>query len=197
MKKITVDEYILNAGKWEEALILLRAILTETDLEETVKWGMPHYTLNGKNVVGMAAFKHYAGLWFMNGALLEDKKGILHNAGEGETVAQRQWRFESVEAIRDNVEHIIEYIEEAIMHQRQGKVVPQVKNKPYTVPEELQREFDNDERLKLQFESLSHGKKRDYCRYIGRGKRPETREKRLKESLPLIREGLGLMDKYR
>jgi uncharacterized protein YdeI (YjbR/CyaY-like superfamily) len=197
MKKVTVDEYILNSGKWEEALILLREILRETGLEETVKWGMPHYTLEGKNVIGMAAFKSYAGLWFLNGALLKDAHKVLHNAGEGETTAQRQWRFGSVDEIRDNVDILIDYIEEAIENQRRGRVVPQVKKKPYSVPEELQREFDNDERLRLQFESLSHGKKRDYCRYIGRAKRPETRTKRLKESLPLIREGLGLMDKYR
>lgn len=197
MKKITVDEYILNSGKWEEVLILLREILRETALEETVKWGMPQYTLAGKNVVGMAAFKHYAGLWFTNGALLKDPEDVLHNAGEGETVAQRQWRFESVDDVRDNIEYIIQYIEEAVENQRQGKVVPVPAKKPYTIPEELQWEFDNDEALRLKFERLSHGKKRDFCRYIGRAKRPETRQKRLKESLPLIREGLGLMDKYR
>ena len=31
-------------------------------LDETIKWGMPHFTLGGKNLFGLAAFKEHASL---------------------------------------------------------------------------------------------------------------------------------------
>ena len=55
----TVDEYIGLAEAWQDELVRLRKILNSTDLEETVKWGAPCYTFEGKNVVGIGAFKSY------------------------------------------------------------------------------------------------------------------------------------------
>ena len=60
----TVDEFIANAEQWQDELVRLREILNSTGLEEGVKWGGPCYTANGKNVVGLGAFKSYFGLWF-------------------------------------------------------------------------------------------------------------------------------------
>ena len=53
----TVNEYIECSDHWKEELVQLRKILLSTKLEETVKWGMPCYTLNGKMVVGLGAFQ--------------------------------------------------------------------------------------------------------------------------------------------
>jgi len=55
----TANEYILNAPNGKETLMVLREILNSTQLQETVKWGIPVYTINDKNVVGIAAFKSY------------------------------------------------------------------------------------------------------------------------------------------
>ena len=68
----SVDDYIEGVGLWNKELRQLRQVLRSTRLEETVKWGAPCYTLNGKNVVGLGAFKSYVGLWFFQGALLKD-----------------------------------------------------------------------------------------------------------------------------
>ena len=78
----TVDEYIDKAEQWQPELTRLREILNSTGLEETVKWGAPCYTHDGKNVVGIAGFKNYFGLWFHQGALLADAEGVLINAQE-------------------------------------------------------------------------------------------------------------------
>lgn len=56
----TVDAYIQGAEQWQEELIRLREILISTQLEETVKWGGPCYTYQGKNDVGMSAFRRTA-----------------------------------------------------------------------------------------------------------------------------------------
>lgn len=60
----TPEEYIASNKAWQQSLIMLRDILLSTQMTETVKWGVPVYTFLGKNIVGIAAFKSYAGLFF-------------------------------------------------------------------------------------------------------------------------------------
>lgn len=76
----TVNEYILHAKNGKEQLIILRKILSTTELSETIKWGAPCYTINGKNVLGLGSFKSYVGIWFFQGALLKDAEKLLLNA---------------------------------------------------------------------------------------------------------------------
>lgn len=61
MKK-TVDRYLLKHKNWQAELEVSREILLANDLVEEVKWGAPVYTVNGKNIVGIGAFKSYVGL---------------------------------------------------------------------------------------------------------------------------------------
>ena len=75
-----VTQYIEKKDEWKNELSTLRAILNTTDLEETIKWGAPFYTYKGKNVVGLSGFKNYFGLWFIQGALLNDDANVLINA---------------------------------------------------------------------------------------------------------------------
>jgi len=94
MKKYTsVEEYIEEGSKWTNELRELRRILLKTEFEETLKWSIPTYTINGKNVAGIAGFKDYFGIWFFNGVFLKDEEKVLINAQEGKTKAMRQWRF--------------------------------------------------------------------------------------------------------
>jgi len=52
MKKVhSVEEYIEINSHFSNELIILRDIINSTELEETVKWSMPTYCLNGKNVL--------------------------------------------------------------------------------------------------------------------------------------------------
>jgi len=91
----TPEEYIAKNKDWQQSLILLREILLSTQMRETIKWGVPVYTFEGKNIVGITAFKLYVGLWFFQGAMLKDKKKKLINAQAGKTKALRQWRLNS------------------------------------------------------------------------------------------------------
>ena len=111
MKKVaSVEEYIASGGDWEESLSLLRELFGKSILEETVKWGMPVYTLNGKNVAGFSAFKSWVGIWFYQGVFLKDKAGVLINAQEGTTKGLRQWRFKSAAEIRSHHTWILAYL---------------------------------------------------------------------------------------
>ncbi|MEM7106158.1 MAG: YdeI/OmpD-associated family protein [Bacteroidota bacterium] len=193
----TVDAFIEESGNWKDALVYLRKILNETELEETVKWGAPTYTINKKNVVGLGAFKSYAGLWFFQGALLSDKNRKLINAQKGITKALRQWRFDSVEEIKANESVIRLYVDEAIENQKKGKEIKPAKNKPLIVPVELTNRFSNDASLRESFDSLTLTKKREYAEYIASAKREETKLRRLDKIIPMILEGVGLNDKYK
>lgn len=192
----TIDEYISQSGEWEEALLLLRELMLDTRLEETVKWGAPVYALGKKNVVGLGAFKSYVGLWFYQGALLKDKAKKLQNAQEGVTKAMRQWRFQSADEIRTAAATIRTYIEEAIANQEAGKEIKATKNAPLVIPDELAAFLASDASLKAAFEALSLGKKRDYAAHIETAKRAETKQSRLEKIKPMILEGKGLNDKY-
>jgi len=193
----TPEEYIANNKDWQQSLILLRDILLSTQMTETIKWGVPVYTFEGKNIVGTAAFKSYVGLWFFQGALLKDKKKKLINAQEGKTKALRQWRFNSVKEIEAESETIKLYLEEAILNQKQGKEIKPERKKPIEIPKELNDFFKKDKKVKESFNSLSLSKQREYAEYISEAKRDETKHKHLFKIVPLILKGKGLNDKYR
>lgn len=191
----TVNEYILNAAFGKEILIVLREILLTTELQETVKWGSPVYTINNKNVVGIAAFKSYVGLWFYNGSFLNDESGVLINASEGITKAQRQWRFSSVEEIDDEL--VLKYVNEAIQNQKDGKELKPERNKPVVIPDELNLALQEDSELENCFNLFTSGKQREFAEFIASAKQTETRLARVQKVIPMILDNIGLNDKYR
>ena len=193
----TVEEYITASGEWEESLRFFRELFKATELLEEVKWGMPVYTLHGKNVAGFSAFTSFSGIWFYQGVFLSDPEKKLINAQEGVTKAMRQWRFTSLDEIRDSQDTIRAYLDEAIQNQKEGKEIKPERNKPIQIPEEMKKAMDSDPSLRESFEGLSMGKRRDYAEHVGGAKRAETRIQRLNKVIPMILEGIGLNDKYK
>lgn len=194
--KSKVLEYIEKKENWSKELSRIRKALLELPFEETIKWGAPTYTYDGKNIVGLAAFKNYCGLWFFQGVLLKDTQKVLLNAQEGKTKAMLQWRFSSMEEIDDDL--IKSYALEAIENQKAGKVIkPQRNTKPLIIPEQLQGELEKNLKLKEKFEAFSVSHKREYANYISEAKKEETKQNRLMKIIPMILGGIGLHDKYR
>lgn len=101
-----------KVNHWAAELEILQIIISKTNLAETIKWGTPVYTFNGKNVVGINGFKNHFALWFYKGVELKDDAKVLVNAQEGITKSLRQWRFTSKSEINEKL--ILEYIQEAI-----------------------------------------------------------------------------------
>ena len=191
----TVDQYIDSIQHWQNELRQLRKILNSTRLEEGVKWGGPCYTFDGKNVVGMAAFKSYFGLWFFQGALLADTTQVLINAQEGKTKALRQWRFQSKKDINGRL--IKAYIKEAISLQKEGLEIKPARGQAVKIPPQLRATLKQNEQAGIAFKTLTKGKQREYAEYIADAKREETKAKRLTKTIPMIIAGKGLNDKYR
>ena len=197
MKKVnSVEEYIEINSHFGEALTLLRDIINTTELNESVKWSAPVYDLNGKNVIGLGAFKHHFGIWFFNGVFLKDEQKRLINAQENKTKALRQMRFESIDDIDKNL--VLAYVKEAIENQKEGKEIkPKRTTKKVDIPQELKAHFKTDPQLESHFKSLTPGKQREYCNYIIEAKRDATKQSRLKKITPMITKGIGLHDKYK
>ncbi|MEZ5346527.1 MAG: YdeI/OmpD-associated family protein [Pyrinomonadaceae bacterium] len=195
MKKFkTVDEFLASETLWKKELTALRKILNKTELVETVKWGHPAYTIGGKNVAGIGSFKSYFGIWFFQGVFLKDKSKKLINAQEGRTKGMRQWRMTSIKDIDESL--LLNYIEEAIQNQKDGKEV-KAEKKPLIIPEELKKAFKKDPNIKKAFEGFGLGDQRDFAEHISEAKREETRLRRLEKILPMIADGVGLNDKYK
>ncbi|MEM7203159.1 MAG: YdeI/OmpD-associated family protein [Planctomycetota bacterium] len=195
MRATTVDEYLEQHGEWRTALRKLRRLLRATELEETVKWGAPCYTLDGKNVVGLGAFQGYVGLWFHQGAFLRDKLGVLVNAQKGKTRGMRQWRFDRAAAIEPK--QVSAYLQEAIDNQRAGKAIKPQRGGPLQMPAELEQALAKRKRAKTAFAALTPGKQREYADHVASAKLDKTKTSRVAKILPMIEAGVGLHDRYR
>lgn len=196
-KNKTVEEFLANANQWQDELMYLRELMLKLEFEETVKWGVPVYMdSNGKNVIGIAGFKSYFGIWFYQGVFLSDEHGKLFNAQEGVTKALRQWRFSSLDEVKDNQDIIISYAREALTNSLNGKEL-KPESKKVDLPILLSVELQSNQALKTNFEALSIGKQKEYMEYINQAKREETKVTRMEKIRPMILAGVGLNDKYR
>ncbi len=190
-----VDAYIAKHEKWSEGLNKIRELLLETELEETIKWGAPVYALNGKNILGLGAFKHHFGIWFFQGEFLKDEAKLLVNAQEEKTKALRQMRFDSIEEI--DLKAVKNYALEAIENQKLGKEIKPERNKAFEIPSELESLLKSDKSFKTAFENLTKSKQREYANHIASAKREATKLSRLEKIKPMIFDGVGLHDKYK
>jgi hypothetical protein len=82
-----VDRYFAEQTPEKRALLeKLRALVVKTlpDADVAIKWGVPIYQRNGKNVCALASFKdHVAINFFASPSVLSDPKKKLE--GEGKT----------------------------------------------------------------------------------------------------------------
>ena len=196
MKTTKTADEILSALNFSSELKTLRKIILSTGLEETIKWGGPVYTYEGKNVVGIAGFKEHFGLWFFQGGLLADKHEKLMNAQEGKTKAMRQWQMTSKADIDKPL--LLTYLNEAIENEKKGIRIVAAKpiRKAPLLPVELKTALAASLKLKTAFEKLTPGKQKDYAEYIASAKQAETKVTRIQKIKPMILAGVGLNDKY-
>lgn len=173
---------------------LLQSIILTTELVETVKWGAPVYTCNGKNVLGIGGFKNFFTIWFFNGVFLKDEKQILVNANEGVTKSLRQWRFFSIKDIDEKL--ILMYIREAIQNEKDGKIIKPQK-KETVISEILQKELNKNPELATAFATFSPSRQREFLEYVETAKREETKHLRIQKIIPMILQHIGLNDKYK
>jgi uncharacterized protein YdeI (YjbR/CyaY-like superfamily) len=188
-----VDQFINKLSKWQLELERLRSILLDTPLTEEVKWNVPIYTYEGKNIVGINGMKEYASLAFFKGSLLKDTAGVLIQATE-HTQAARSIHFKSVEEIVAKEAMLKAYILEAIEVEKAGLKAPAEKPADLPIPEEFQQRLDEVPGLADAFKALTPGRQKAYLLYFGQAKQSATRASRVAQYIPRILMGKGPND---
>jgi uncharacterized protein YdeI (YjbR/CyaY-like superfamily) len=163
-------------------------------LTEELKWGVPCYTYQKKNIVIISALRNYCAFSFLKGVLLKDPHNLLEKPGLN-SQSDRVIKFTSVQQIIELEDIIKSYVSEAIEVENAGLKVEFKKN-PEPIPEELQQKFDEDPFSKTAFEELTPGRQRGYILHFSQPKQSKTRVARIEKCVPKILNGEGLHDKY-
>ena len=188
-----VDFYFSKTIKWQKEIKKLRIILLDCGLTEALKWGVPCYTFQKRNIVLIHGFKEYCALLFFKGALLNNANGILIQQTEN-VQAARQIRFTNVREIVKMETVVKAYIYEAIEVEKAGLKVSFKKTTEFKIPEEFQNKLDEIPDLKTAFDALTPGRQRAYIYYFSAPKQSKTRESRVEKCLQQILNGKGLND---
>ena len=81
----TIDEYISKIKDSRLRKIMMKIVLIIRNLfpsaVESVKWGVPYYSVNKIGVISLAEYTNHVNLYFMSGAKLSSK--LLEGAGKG------------------------------------------------------------------------------------------------------------------
>ena len=171
----------------------LRTIILDSGLTEEVKWRVPCYTFQGKNVLFIGRLKEYCGLSFVKGVLLKDARHILIQQTEN-SQSVRIFRFTNVQQIVALEPVLKAYIHEAIEVEKAGLKVKLKKISEFKIPAELQTKLDEIPALKTAFAALTPGRQRAYILYFSGAKQSKTRESRVEKCMPRILKGKGLDD---
>jgi uncharacterized protein YdeI (YjbR/CyaY-like superfamily) len=189
-----VDDFMNRVARWQPELVELRRILLASPLTEEVKWRVPCYTFEGKNVAAINGLKEYAALGFFKGALIHDDLGLLQLPGEN-TREGRLMRFTSVDEIVAQEPVIKAYLLQAIDVEKRGLKLPPSQTEDYPVAEEFQQRLDEDPALGEAFEALTPGRQRGYLLHFAAPKASATRAERVEKAIPRILQGKGLTDR--
>ena len=188
-----VDAFLIKTKQWQQVLPGVRSSILDCQLTEEMKWRFPCYTLQGRNIVIIQAFKEYCAVLFFKGALLKDAKGVLVRPGEN-TQAGRQMRFANARDVAELGSTLKAYVIEAIEVEKSGLKGPLKKAAEYALPDELKRRLDANAALKRAFHALTPGRQRMYVMYVSQAKQSATRESRIEKYIQHILSGKGMND---
>ncbi len=179
---------------WPTELSQLRRIALACGLSEVVKWRVPCYTFQGKNILMLAAFRDYAAISFFKGALMQDPEGLLQAPGDN-SQAVRYMPFTDANAIVGHEAVIKAYVSEAILLEKAGRKVTFKKIEQHPVPDELQALLEARPDVEEAFEALTPGRRRSHMLYIAGAKQEPTRQRRAEQCADKILKGKGWLER--
>lgn len=182
-----VDDFIDSAASFASPILIHLRTLVHTacpDVEETIKWGMPHFMYKGTILCAMAAHSKHCSLWFWLGSLLKDPKGLLVTDPTKNSMGQlgRITSLKDLPADKELIQFIkqaMKLIDDGVKNQK--KVVREVKELP--IPKDFEVALKEDGKAYHFFQSLSPSQKNEYINWIEGAKQSATREKRLNTSV--------------
>jgi Bacteriocin-protection, YdeI or OmpD-Associated/Domain of unknown function (DU1801) len=185
----TVDEFLAKArpfaipiiGHWRE-----QVRKTEPEALECIKWGMPHFTLNGKILTGMGAFKAHCSL-------------IIEDAGQrgGEGMGHFG-KITSLAEMPDD-DMLVDLIRQRAARIRSGEkpqVQPKAPKAEAVMPDDFAKALGAVQGVRERFDAMAPSHRREYLEWIVEAKRPETRAKRIATACEWVAEGKKRNWKY-
>jgi uncharacterized protein YdeI (YjbR/CyaY-like superfamily) len=189
-----VDAYIArSAGFARPVLKHIRKLVRATcpDVEETLKWGMPHFVHKGM-LCGMAAFNQHCTfhLW---------KRSLIF--GKSKTREDAMGQFGRITSLADlpSNKTLTSYIKKAVELNEAGIKKPQPKRKAKqkpVMPDYFLAALKKNKKALVTFENFSPSCQREYVEWLTEAKREETRAKRLKTTIQSIAAGKSRYWKY-
>jgi uncharacterized protein YdeI (YjbR/CyaY-like superfamily) len=186
-----VDAYIGKAAEFARPILThVRALVHEAcpDVEETMKWSVPHFEYNGI-ICGMAAFKQHCNVIVWKAGLIpggpgREQKGQIRNV-------------RNLSDLPDDRTMRRLFSEVAKLNQ-QGVKAPRrtTPKKPVSVPAELESALRTNKKAAAAFEKFPPSHKREYAEWVGEAKGDETRQRRAATAVEWISEGKSRNWKY-
>jgi uncharacterized protein YdeI (YjbR/CyaY-like superfamily) len=188
-----LDNFFEELKIRKEELILLRSIILLADLKEELKWNLPCYTFQNKNVCMIFNFKNSFGVSFFKGAFINDSYELLEKPGDN-TQNVRMIKLYEIEDLDKHKNAIINYINQAIELEKIGVKILKTAEAEIEFIEELKIAFDKNPKLKTAFNSLTPGRQRAYHMFFAAAKHSETRFSRINKFTHQIIDGKGMTD---
>ncbi len=183
-----IDTYIAEAAPFARPILRrLRKVVHAgcPAVEETIKWGFPHFVYKG-NIAGMAAFRQHCVFGFWKDALLFDRE----KSGQKEAMGQFG-RLTHVSELPNDAT-LIAYVQKAAELNDAGIQVARSAKKRPTVPAapaDFTVALERNARARKTFENFSPSKRKDYIEWVTEAKRDETRRRRVATSVEWLAEG--------
>jgi len=182
-KSRAVDAYIAKSAAFAQPILTrLRALMHKAcpQIEETLKWGVPHFEYKGA-VANMAAFKQHASFGFWNQKLMDDPAGLFPRPGDSSMGGRKI--LSPADLPSDAV--LIRYIKAAVALNEKGIRLPRsAKRKPLVKPPaELVAAFKKSPKAKATYDAFSPTNRREYVEWITGAKQQATRQRRLAQAI--------------
>ena len=198
-----VDAYIAKSAEFARPILsYIRAAVHEAcpEVEETLKWSMPHFMYRGM-LGGMSAFKQHAAFGFWKGALVAEAMGVKGGGKSGEAM----WDFGRITSVKDlpPKRELARWVRVAMRLNEEGvkrtPKQPREPRKPLPVPRDLAEALRKraHARARATWEGFSPSHRREYIEWITEARTAPTREKRLATALEWLAEGKDRNWKYR
>lgn len=192
-----VDSYIETATTFARPILdhIRMMIHREVpDVVETIKWGMPHFVVHGRNLAGMAAFKQHASLGLWRGAELglgkQGEKGGMGSFGQLRSIAD----LPQDQLLADLIRRAAELEAAGSPRRTAAKPSPKPAIEP---PADLLAMLAANPAAQTVWDGFAPSCRREYCEWIVEAKRPETRQRRLEQTIEQVAEGKDRNWKYR
>lgn len=193
-----IDAYIAKSADFAKPILThLRKLVHQAcpEVQETVKWGMPHFDYKGM-MCGMASFKQHATFGFWKAKLMEDFDKKLSPVGE--TAMGHFGRITSLKDLPSDAQ-VKRYVKEACRLNDNGVRVTRTKptpKKPLLVPAFFKKELARNTKAKATFDAFSYSHRKDYVEWVTEAKTDATRDKRMATTILWLSQGKGRNWKY-